>query len=162
MTPIVTGTVILTDHALAVIQDVLRAAGIESIRCSDGPRTVEQQAEIMFLHCQKRGAAAQYKLYGPIGDQVVDVYVALKDKAQPGEIKLAMAVKIHQLGGFNVSHHCCGGPDSPVDVYDFAPSSVPAGKHKAFEAALSAEPRVMKWIGPPKDLAWHVEIVKGA
>ena len=158
MTPIITG-VKLTPSALAVMQEILTRLGVPTIRCSDGPRTPEGQAALMFKHCQERGTSAQRRLYGPIGDSIVDVYEELQGR-QEAEIRTAMRDKIIAVGPFKVSHHLCGGPDSPVDVYDFAPSSFDKGKHKAFESALSAHPRITKWIGPPKDLAYHVEILK--
>jgi len=159
VTPIITGTVQLTDNARAVMQDILRACDIETLRCTDGPRSIEQQAAIMYKQAVDRGEAAQYKLYGPIGDQIIDVFVKMKGYA-PNEILAAMRSRIRSIGPFKVSHHCCCESDSNVDVYDFAPSSIPKAKHAAFEKALSENKLVSKWIGPPKDLAYHIEILK--
>jgi len=65
-----------------------------------------------------------------------------------------MAAKIMALGPERVSRHACD--PNVLNVFDVAPSSI--GNKHAFEAAASADERVSRFLTPPDDPGYHLEI----
>lgn len=151
---------ILPPSAEAVLRSIMEQAGIESCEITSVGRTVEDQSRVMFDLCiQPNGVAKTKALYLNAGDQIVDVFV--KYQALPrAQVEALMAEKIREVGPGNVSHHIC---DSVHDVFDVAPSSIPAPKKAAFLAEIQARlqsGQVMKFLQPPADPAYHIEVPK--
>jgi hypothetical protein len=141
----------------SVIKDILRTAGIRNATITSTARTPEDQARAMYDNLESQGVQAQRTLYGPAGDQVIDVYEKEKKaKKTPEGIKSAMEAKIIELGPSTVSHHCVDL--NVLNVVDIAPSSIPANKKQAFITAVEAESRKSKFLQPPSDPAYHIEI----
>ena len=67
-----------------------------------------------------------------------------------------MQAKILEIGPQNVSRHCA--IPTVKSVFDVAPSSIPDIKKPAFEAAIAASFNVDKFLKPPIDPAYHIEI----
>lgn len=138
-----------------VLEDILKAAGLNSAVITSTARTPGDQARAMYNNLEAYGVAHQKALYGSAGDKVIDVYVELKkQKKTADEIKSGMQTKIEELGPANVSNHCAD-PEKK-NVLDVSPASVV--DKKAFEKAVVAEGRVSKFIKPPADPAYHLEI----
>ena len=145
----------VTPFSLAVLKDILRAAGLTSATISSTARKPADQARVMFDNIEAQGVAAQKKLYAAAGDQVIDVYVASKKAGKtPAEIKADMEKKIVAIGPTSVSHHAAD--PKILNVFDVAPSSITS--KKAFEAAVRKERRVKKFLLPPDDPGYHLEI----
>jgi hypothetical protein len=145
----------VTNFALQVLEDILQAAGLNSALISSTARTPADQARVMFNNIESTGVAAQKKLYAAAGDAVIDEYVKAKQaKKTPTEIKAAMEAKIIALGPTKVSHHAAD--PNILCVFDVAPSSV--AKKAAFEKAVRADKRVQKFLMPPLDPGYHLEI----
>jgi hypothetical protein len=145
----------VTNFSLQVLEDILQAAGISSAVISSTSRTPADQARVMFNNIVSTGVAAQKKLYAAAGDAVIDEYVKAKAaKKTPNEIKAAMEAKIIAIGPTNVSHHAAD--PNILCVFDVAPSSI--DKKAAFEKAVKADKRVKKFIVPPLDPGYHLEI----
>ena len=144
--------VVVSSNAVNILKDILRVAGLTSATITSGRRTPDDQTRIMYDNLQTSGVANQKALYGPNGDAVIDVYVAQR-QAGAGEsaIKAAMKQRIEQLGCSNVSNHC-----STSDVFDVAPSSI--GNGSAFRTAVQNSSAVKKYIFPPTDPAYHIEL----
>jgi hypothetical protein len=147
----------VSDHAVRVLQELLRMAGLSRATITSGRRTPSDQARIMYDLIERHGVSYAKNLYGSTGDQVIDVYSAQKAAGQSATvIKQAMEAKINQLGCARVSHHC----SHTHDVMDVAPSSL--ADHTAFRQALDAALRsglIDKYIPPPQDPAFHIEVV---
>ena len=111
----------------------------------------------MYDNCVSQGVEAQKKLYAAAGDQVIDVYAAAvaagKDRA--ATISL-MKAKILAIGPTKVSRHATD--TSVLNVFDVAPSSIPADKKKKWEDAIKASADVSYYIFPPTDPGYHFEI----
>jgi hypothetical protein len=145
----------VTNFSLKVLEDIMQAAGISSALISSTSRTPADQARVMFNNIEATSVAAQKKLYAAAGDAVIDVYVAAKKaKMTPIEIKAAMEAKIIALGPTKVSHHA--SDPNILCVFDVAPSSI--AKKAEFEKAVKADRRVSKFITPPLDPGYHLEI----
>lgn len=145
----------VTSFSLQVLEDILQAAGLNSAVISSTARTPADQARVMFNNIESHGVAAQKKLYAAAGDAVIDEYVvAKKAKKTPAEIKAAMEAKIIAIGPTKVSHHT--SDPTILCVFDVAPSSI--AKKAAFEKAVRADKRVKKFITPPLDPGYHLEI----
>ena len=145
----------VSDFSLTVLEDILRAAGLPSAIITSTARTVDAQVEAMFNNIKNKGAKSQKKLYGPSGDQVIDAYVKAKSEKKPdAAVKAAMKLKIQELGPSKVSKHLA----DPVkmNVVDIAPTSIT--NRKAFEQAVRADQRISKFLTPPEDPAYHLEI----
>ena len=96
----------VTRFSRAVLEDILRAAGLTRAVISSTSRSPRQQARVMYNNILAKGVAAQKSLYGPAGDKVIDVYVASKAaRRTPDQIKADMEAKIIEIGPTNVSHH---------------------------------------------------------
>jgi hypothetical protein len=142
-------------HSRQVLQDIMKSAKLDSVTITSTARTPERQAIAMFDNIESQGVASQKALYGPNGDQVIDVYVAEKaaGKSQ-AEIISAMEAKINELGPSNVSRHLAD--PSTMNVIDIAPSQI--ADRAAFEKAVEADSRVSNFLKPPSDPAYHLEI----
>src|ERR1051325_5634943 len=145
----------VTNFSLQVLEDILQAAGISSALISSTARTPADQARVMFNNIVATGVAAQKKLYAAAGDAVIDEYVKAKKAGKtPAEIKAAMEAKIIAIGPTRVSHHAAD--PNVLCVFDVAPSSI--DKKAAFEKAVTADKRVSKFLKPPLDPGYHLEI----
>lgn len=145
----------VTNFSLQVLEDILQVAGLSSAVISSTSRTPTDQARVMFNNIVSKGVAAQKKLYAAAGDAVIDEYVkAKKAKKTPTEIKAAMEAKIIEIGPTKVSHHA--SDPNILCVFDVAPSSI--AKKAAFEKAVKADKRVKRFITPPLDPGYHLEI----
>lgn len=144
--------VIVSSNAINVLKNILNTAGLSSATITSGRRTSNDQARIMYGNLQADGVAKQKALYGSNGDAVIDVYAVQKQSgANEATIKAAMQQKIEQLGCSNVSNHC-----STNDVFDVAPSSI--SNDSAFRTAVQNSSSVKKYIFPPTDPAYHIEL----
>ena len=154
----------VNDHAVSpysrtVLLDLLAASGNPDALVTSVTRTPEELARIMFDNIGARGVEQQRRLYGAMGDRVIDVYEEGKARGLSGQdIKAAMVAKILELGPYNVSHHC--GDPLVLCVMDVAPSSL-KNMHGLI-AALKADTRVSRVRSPEDkehpDPAVHVEI----
>lgn len=145
----------VSDHSRQVLRDIMKAAKLDSVTITSTARTPHRQALAMFENIESNGVASQKALYGPNGDKVIDVYVAehAAGKSQ-AEIITAMEAKINELGPGNVSRHLAD--PSTMNVIDIAPSQI--ADKPAFEAAVAEDSRVSKFLKPPNDPAYHLEI----
>ena len=149
----------VTNFSLQVLEDILQAAGLSGALISSTARTPAEQARVMFNNIVSTSVAAQKKLYAAAGDAVIDEYVKAKNaKKTPTEIKAAMEAKIIAIGPTKVSHHAAD--PNVLCVFDVAPSSVV--NKAAFEKAVRADKRVSKFLTPPLDPGYHLEIPQPA
>jgi WXG100 family type VII secretion target len=145
----------VSDHSRQVLRDIMKAAGLDSVSVTSTSRTPQRQAIAMFDNIESQGVDSQKKLYGSYGDQVIDVYVAEKAAGKSrAEIISAMETKINDLGPSNISRHLAD--PTKKNVIDIAPSQI--SDKDAFEKAVEADSRVSKFLKPPKDSAYHLEI----
>lgn len=145
----------VTNFSLKVLEDILQAAGLTSALITSTARTPAEQARVMFNNIMASSVLKQKRLYAAAGDAVIDEYVKAKKAGRtPIEIKAAMEAKIIALGPTKVSHHAAD--PNVLCVFDVAPSSI--AKKAAFEKAVRADKRVKKFIVPPLDPAYHLEI----
>jgi peptidoglycan hydrolase-like protein with peptidoglycan-binding domain len=141
---------------LAKLRAILDDAGLATATVTSGVRTSGEQARAMYENIKATSVQAQKDLYGPNGDQVIDVFVANSAKPKD-EVVALMDTKIVELGPPNVSKHC----SNTHDVIDVAPSTI-ADRDK-FEAALSkakSEARISNFLVPPADPSYHIESLK--
>jgi len=144
-------------HSLQILQSIMAVANVPSLLITSTQRTAADQARAMYDNIKAFGAKRQYELYGPNGDKVIDVYVKLLGQGKSSEeIKKAMVEKINELGPQKVSRHCAD--PKVVNVFDVAPSSI--SRKAQFVAAIQAEKRIDKFLQPPADPAYHIEILQ--
>jgi hypothetical protein len=145
----------VTAFSRGVLTDVLKAAGLPRVTISSTSRLPADQARVMYVNLERQGIDAQRRLYKEPGRKVIEVYrqgkLAGKDAAA---IQAAMTTEIVRLGPTTVSRHA--SDPKILNVFDVAPSSV--ANRPAFEAAVRAEPRVSKFLLPPNDPGYHLEI----
>jgi len=146
---------VVSSSTLDVLKDILRAAGESKATITSTARTPQDQARAMYANCEA-DLARQKQLYNPAtGGKVIAAYEeAKKAKKSKAEIIAAMEAKIREIGPSKVSKHCAD--PAVVGVIDVAPSSI---THKqAFIKAVAADSRVSKFLKPPNDPAYHLEI----
>jgi hypothetical protein len=145
----------VSPHALQIIEKILRASGLTSCLITSTARTPADQARVMYNNIFAEGAAKQKALYAAAGDAVIDVYIqAHKAQKTPSQIKAAMEAKIIEIGPDKVSRHCADW--KKLVVVDIAPSSI--GNKALFEKSVISERGVSKFLLPPLDPAYHLEI----
>lgn len=145
----------VTPFSQQVLRDIMRRAGISRLVISSTSRNPAEQARVMFNNLERFGVAHQKALYGPAGDQVIEVYRQAKATGHNATtIKARMAQEIIRIGPTRVSRHAAD--PTVLNVFDVAPSSV--ARKAAFEQAVRAESRVSKFITPPTDPGYHLEI----
>ena len=98
------------------------------------------------------------KLYKPkFGGVVIDVYDYQKMMGQPTDAVIhAMAQKIIELGPEKVSAHCTA--DLNKSIFDVAPTSIPDDKKKTFINQVTMTTGLVKFLRPPLDTAYHIEV----
>lgn len=144
-------------YSRKVIGEILKKSGVPQITVTSTARTPNEQARIMYENIERHGVAHQKKLYGPSGDKVIDEYSSLKAKGKAKtEIISGMSAKISYLGPSKVSRHT--GDPNKLNVVDIAPSSINLTLRKKFEDAVRNDKRVSKFLTPPGDPAYHLEI----
>jgi Transglycosylase SLT domain len=148
----------MTPFSRQVLSDIMRKAGIDFALVSSTQRTPGEQAHAMFVNLESLGVRSQKDLYGPNGDLVIDVYAAGKARGKTAaQILKEMERRIVGLGPSNVSHHAAD--PKVLNVFDVAPSSIPAARQAAFERAVRADKRVRKFFTPNQgDPGFHLEI----
>ena len=145
----------VTNFSLKVLEDILQAAGLTSALITSTARTPADQARVMYANIVRTGVAKQKQLYAAAGDMVIDEFVKAKKAGKTEvEIKAAMEAKIIAIGPTKISHHAAD--PNILCVFDVAPSSI--AKKAAFEKAVRADKRVKKFLMPPVDPAYHLEI----
>jgi len=152
--PIITG-VPLPVEAAACLKEILVACGLDSATVTSAGRSVADQARIMFGNCLEYGVAHQKALYKLPGQRVIDVYAQYHATMPRNAVESLMIQKILEVGSANVSHHIV---DLSHWVFDVAPSSIPPEKREAFIAAAATHPKVSKFLKPPADPAFHLEV----
>lgn len=149
----------VTPYSRQVLEDILRQARLEEARISSTSRSPKDQARVMFDNLERYGVKHQKRLYGRPGDRVIDVYEREKKNGKPSTaIKAAMERAIIELGPTNVSRHA--SDPNVLNVFDVAPSSIK--DRAAFEQAVNNERRVSKFLKPPEDPGYHLEIPQPA
>lgn len=144
-------------YSRTVLKSILRSATITSATITSTARTAADQARVMYNNLESHGVTSQHKLYGASGDKVIDMYEQEKKlKKTAAEIKAAMEALIMEIGPSNVSHHCVDL--ATLNVVDISPGSIPAARKQPFITAVNAESRVSKFLQPPADPAYHLEI----
>lgn len=152
----------VTAYSLSVLESILIKAGIPSCMITSTARDAYNQARVMFDNLEVDWAPdgvadKQHELYGNAGDMVIDVYEALKkQKKKRDEIIKAMSAKITEIGAEKVSKHA--SDPNILNVFDVGPKSLPADKRDDFERAVVADKRVAKFLKPPSDPGYHLEI----
>ncbi len=145
----------VTDTSETVVKEIVAKAGDKSCTVTSTARTPAEQASAMYHNLETEGVDAQKGLYADAGDKVIDVYVASKaEKKTPDQIKADMTAKINELGPALVSNHCADS--SKLCVLDIDPNSI-VHKTKFIEEAGN-DSRVSKFLKPPSDPAYHLEI----
>ena len=145
----------VTNFSLKVLEDIMQKAGISSALITSTARTPADQARVMYANIVATSVAKQKQLYAAAGDLVIDEYVKAKKAGKTEvEIKAAMEAKIIAIGPTKISHHAAD--PNILCVFDVAPSSI--AKKAEFEKAVKADKRVKKFIVPPLDPAYHLEI----
>ncbi|HEX6289290.1 MAG TPA: peptidoglycan-binding protein [Herpetosiphonaceae bacterium] len=145
----------LTPYSRRVLEDILRSAGLKSAMISSTSRDPSNQARVMYNNLEQYGVEHQKRLYGAAGDQVIDVYARSKAvNKSADQIKADMERKIREIGPTNVSRHA--SDPQVLNVFDIAPSSI--ANKPAFERAVRADRRVTKFLVPPDDPGYHLEI----
>ena len=118
------------------IKSALDSVSIPSIKITSTIRTPKTQADAMYNNILSLGVDSQKKLYGPNGNNVIDVYILKKNygygKADTLE---AMEQKIIDLGPENVSRHLTIDPLQYV-AFDVSPDSIPTTKRNLFIDAM--------------------------
>ena len=143
-----------------VLTECMITALCESCVVTDIERSPHDQAQTMFNNVRKHGLESQLNLYGPYGDQVLEVYRA-NALLSPDVIVTLMTKKIEDIGSQKVSHHCA----TDRYVFDVGPNSVAESRRMPLHDALKNHPKVVKFLSPftdPIDQAYHCEILKPA
>lgn len=145
----------VTPFSRQVLTAILEKAGLRRVVISSTSRNASEQARVMFQNLEQFGVEHQKRLYAAAGDQVIEVYRRAKAAGKPAaEIRELMTQEILRIGPTRVSRHA--SDPKVLNVFDVAPSSVT--DRAAFERAVRAEPRVAKFLVPPNDPGFHLEI----
>lgn len=145
----------LTDFSRGVLTDILRAAGLSRAVISSTSRSPSEQARVMFANLEQQGIEAQRRLYKEPGRKVIEVYRQGKQAGKnAAAIQALMTAEIIRLGPTTVSRHA--SDPKILNVFDVAPSSIT--NRPSFEAKVRAENRVAKFLLPPNDPGYHLEI----
>src|SRR6266566_2751727 len=146
--------------SLAILTDILKAAGLSKATITSTARSADDQARAMYQNLVSVGVDAQRTLYGANGRLVIDTFEQFEAEGKsPQEVQDGMRDRIVEIGPSKVSRHC--GDFHVLNVFDVGPGSLGGTKaRKAFATAAKAEvgKRVSNFIPWPKDPGMHLEI----
>lgn len=150
---------LMSQTAIDVLHEVCETAKVTDLTISSIKRTVQDQVRIMYRDIQTKGIAYPQRLYGKSGRAVADIY---EEKTKQGlseeEIRIAMALKMNELGPGTISHHI-DDEGLGLCVFDIAPKSVVPQKNKDdLATAIGVHKKIHKFLQPPRDVAFHLEI----
>ena len=147
----------VSEYSRLVLTDIMRKAGVPSILVTSTARTPADQARIMYENIERYGIEHQKLLYSKYGDQVIDEYSKYKSKKHHKQFIISMMqAKIIALDPSKISNHVAD--PMKLNVIDIAPSSINPSLRSLFVKAVLGDKRVAKYLGPPKDPAYHLEI----
>lgn len=147
----------VSEYSRLVLTDIMRKAGVPSILVTSTARTPADQARIMYENIERYGIEHQKLLYSKYGDQVIDEYSKYKSKKNHKQFIISMMqAKIIALDPSKISNHVAD--PMKLNVIDIAPSSINPSLSSLFVTAVQGGKRVAKYLGPPKDPAYHLEI----
>lgn len=147
----------ISAYSAQVLDAVMAKAGINALTITSTTRSPEEQARVMYENLEKHGATHQKRLYGASGDKIIDFYTKAKAQGKNSTVIIAlMCANIRSAGPEKISRH--SGDPRKINVIDIAPASINLLKRSAFELAISQEPRISKFLTPPSDPAYHLEI----
>jgi hypothetical protein len=149
----------VTEFSRGVLRDIMRRAGLSRVTVSSTSRSPAEQARVMFNNLERFGVAHQKALYGPAGDLVIEVYRKAKEAGRgAAAIKALMTDEIVRVGPNRVSRHAAD--PKVLNVLEISPSSV--SLRQEFEHAVRQDARVSRFITPPMDPGYHLEIPQPA
>jgi hypothetical protein len=145
----------VTKFSLQVLADILQAAGLSSALISSTARTPAEQAGVMLDNIELTSVAAQRELYSASGDAVVDEYIkGKKANKTRAEIVAAMEAKIIAIGASKVTPHAA----DPKELCAFSVAPYSIANKAAFENAVRADRRVSKFLMPPLEPGYYLQI----
>jgi hypothetical protein len=139
----------VSNYTTAVLVDIMNQSGETSIQINSTARSVEDQVRVMAEMVESRGMAAQKKMYGSAGDQLLNEF--------PN--RDAMVAKANELGPDRVSKHCVD--PSKMNVVDVSPVNGGIKNGSKFSNTAQNNPRVSRVLSPwtpTYDPAIHIEI----
>ncbi|MBA4410720.1 MAG: hypothetical protein C0397_15010 [Odoribacter sp.] len=145
----------VSSTTVSILQEIMQCAGITSLTITSTTRDPESQASAMYDNCENLGVENQYNLYANAGDQVIEVYFEGSiNHLTRDQIIANMVSKIYEVGPTNVSKHCAD--PTVLNVIDISPSSI--SNQGAFENCVNSNYGVSRFISPPDDPVYHLEI----
>ncbi|MGZ5445270.1 MAG: hypothetical protein ACXW5J_26695 [Thermoanaerobaculia bacterium] len=154
---------VVSEHTKALLREIAGEAGLTHIYISSTQREPDDQARAMYDNCEVTGVARQMTLYRAPGQAIVKTYAQCKARRMGRADTIAeMARAIREVGPSKVSRHCAD-PSEGRDVVDVRPSRMPAAARSKFIAAARRAVeagRVAKFLGPPNDPAFHLEVMR--
>lgn len=151
----------LPSPARSVLQEVMQASEVGSVRITSTERTPREQVQAMYGFIRRHGPEAAYRLYGPEGDAVVASYEKHVSKGQR-RCRAAMLTELRRQLPKAHENNRLMHTKSTHYVFDVAIRSVPSQHRTQFVTAARQHPRISRFLGPAdgeKD-AYHVEIPK--
>jgi hypothetical protein len=147
----------LPEWAESKLQTILTSSGVFTAVITSTTRNPHDQARVMYDSLEIHGEKAQRKLYKGPGNEVISVWQHQKALGRNREgVMHEMELKIIEAGPSGVSRHCSNDPN--LSVIDIAPSSIPVDMKRKFENAVKQASGVSKFLFPPGDPAYHIEM----
>ena len=147
----------LSPIAEATLRVLLTQAGERSVQIVNTYRSPEEQAKVLYANIKAIGAKANKKLYRnpAIAAKVIEAYEKALEKIphQTEAIEIGLLLQgINLVGADKLSGHC----DATNPAIDILPASI---KNRAkFEAAIKKNTKISKFVAPPKDTTYHIEL----
>jgi 2-oxo-4-hydroxy-4-carboxy--5-ureidoimidazoline (OHCU) decarboxylase len=160
----------------AIIEDIMRKSNVKSLMITSTFRDAHDGARAMLNNIEAKGVNSQLRLYrDKPGTAVIDAYTREEAAISAAEkmgidtglreywshhrhMLHVMERAIEKVGPDKVSHH--SSLQKLLNVFDIAPSSLYPPRKSEFEKAAKQNYRVTKLIVPPKDPAFHFEILQ--
>ena len=139
----------VSNYTTSVLVDIMNQSSESSIQINSTARSVEDQVRVMAEMVVSRGMPDQKKMYGSVGDQVLNEY--------PN--RDAMVAKAKELGSERVSKHCVD--PSKMNVVDISPVNGGIKNARNFSNTAHANSGVSRVLSPwttTYDPAIHIEI----
>lgn len=151
------------EAAKKVLLEILEQAKLETAEVTSTTRTVAEQAKVMFDYVNRHGYEAALDLYGPHGDEIIEVCKAsykqhdactrdvlpkmIEETRRQVELLEKQGDRRTELMHTSDTHY----------TIDIRPESLK--NRAAFEIAVEKNPKVSRFLRPPRDRnSYHLEI----
>lgn len=148
----------ISKYSLAVLEEIMANIQLQQITVTSTAKTASEFAKMTSENFDRFGIANQKTVYGPFANKVIEHYTELKERKKN---KTALIAEMGaRIGAQGVRRRMLApGEGQLIDVIDISVEQVSIPARARFEQALANDERIARFVSPPHDAVYYVEIL---